>query len=121
MRSADITESSNTEPEVSLQRGLRSLKELAAVLSMAIEVLSTAQRNNVADGVDFYSEVQSFEIALIQRALRETNGNQAKAARLLGLKQTTLHGKIKQYDIYPSYLMYGGEQVAREDSLQSMQ
>jgi len=121
VRSADITESSNTEPEVSLQRGLRNLKELAAVLSMAVEVLSTVQRNNVADGVDFYSEVQSFEIALIQRALRETNGNQAKAARLLGLKQTTLHGKIKQYDIYPSFLMFGGDQVTQEESLQSMQ
>jgi transcriptional regulator with GAF, ATPase, and Fis domain len=96
------------------------LKDLAAVLSMAAEVLSTTQHNNPSDGLDFYSEVQNFEVALIQRALRQTNGNQAKAARLLGLKQTTLHGKIKHYDIYPSFLMYGRDEVG-EESLQSMQ
>ena len=121
MRSANITESSESDTDISLERGLRTLKDLTTVLSMAVEVLSTARRNNVSDGVDFYSEVQSFEVALIQRALRETNGNQAQAARLLGLKQTTLHGKIKQYDIYPSFLAYGGDHVGAEEALPGMQ
>jgi DNA-binding protein Fis len=113
-----MTESSD-EAEESMQRGLRTLKDLTAVLSMAVDVLSTAQRNNVADGIDFYNEVRNFEIALIHRALQETQGNQARAARLLGLKQTTLHGKIKQYAIFPSFLVYGGDPV-ENNSLQNM-
>jgi DNA-binding protein Fis len=32
-------------------------------------------------------------------ALAETAGNQAKAARLLGIKATTLNSKIKLFDI----------------------
>lgn len=55
---------------------------------------------------DFYEEVRRFEIALIKRALKQTNGNQAGAARLLGLNQPTLHGKIKQYGIRADVVTY---------------
>ena len=53
----------------------------------------------VEAGVDFYAEVQRFEIALIRRALSESEGNQARAAQLLGLRATTLNSKIKLYNI----------------------
>lgn len=54
------------------------------------------------DGADFYQEVTKFEIELIKRALAHTAGNQRAAARLLGMKVTTLHGKIKSYGINTS-------------------
>ena len=42
---------------------------------------------------------ERFETHLIKMALAETGGNQAKAARLLGIKATTLNSKIKLFKI----------------------
>ena len=52
-----------------------------------------------SEPIDFYQETKRFEIALIKRALRQTNGHQVLAARLLNLNPTTLHAKIKQYGL----------------------
>lgn len=54
---------------------------------------------DIVGGIDFYAEVQRFETHLIRMALAETAGNQAKAARLLGIKATTLNSKIKLFNI----------------------
>jgi len=54
---------------------------------------------DIVSGIDFYDEVQRFETHLIKMALTETGGNQAKAARLLGIKATTLNSKIKLFNI----------------------
>jgi len=51
------------------------------------------------NGVDFYDEVQKFETGLIRLALDQTRGHQARAARLLRIKPTTLNSKIKLYGI----------------------
>lgn len=85
---------------------LQMLKAMTVTLSKAIEVLERTEPSTLSAEVNFYEEVERFEISLIQRALRETGGNQARAARLLGLNQTTLHGKIKHYGIYPNVLVY---------------
>lgn len=52
---------------------------------------------NVQNGIDLYDETRRFEAALISCALRHTSGNQRKAARLLGIKATTLNAKLKLY------------------------
>ena len=49
--------------------------------------------------MSFYDEVRQFEIGLITRALQRANGKQKEAARLLGLKATTLNAKMKQYQM----------------------
>jgi len=54
---------------------------------------------DIVEGIDFYDEVQRFETHLIKMALAETKGNQAKAAKLLGIKPTTLNSKIKLFSI----------------------
>ena len=54
---------------------------------------------DIVGGIDFYAEVERFETHLIKMALAETAGNQAKAARLLGIKATTLNSKIKLFKI----------------------
>ena len=54
---------------------------------------------DILGGINFYDEVERFETHLIRMALAETGGNQAKAARLLGIKATTLNSKIKLFKI----------------------
>ena len=50
-------------------------------------------------GISFYDEVSRFEIELIRRALDITGGHQSRAAKLLGMNNTTLNSKIKVYNI----------------------
>jgi DNA-binding NtrC family response regulator len=49
------------------------------------------------DGIDFYREVELYEIELIKRALHRVNGSQRRAAELLGLNPSTLNAKIKHF------------------------
>lgn len=47
-------------------------------------------------------EVRRFEQGLIESALKLAGGHQTRAARLLGVKLTTLNSKIKKYRISTS-------------------
>jgi len=51
------------------------------------------------NGVDFKGLVNEFETQLIIKALQATGGNKKEAARLLGLKRTTLLEKIKKKEL----------------------
>ena len=74
---------------------------LAQALATEIETLkaelSKEQINN--EGIDFYDEVQRYEIELIRNALNQCGGNQTQAAKLLHLKSTTLNAKMKHYGL----------------------
>jgi transcriptional regulator with PAS, ATPase and Fis domain len=48
------------------------------------------------EGFDFNRAVESFEDQLIHEALRKSGGNKQAAARLLGLKRTTLVAKLRR-------------------------
>ena len=61
--------------------------------------VESASSLDIASGISFYDEVSRFEIELIRRALELTNGHQSKAAKLLGMNNTTLNSKIKVYNI----------------------
>ena len=63
------------------------------------EEATKLKRLDIQAGIDFYDEVQRFETHLIRMALAETGGNQARAAKLLGIKATTLNSKIKLFGI----------------------
>ena len=65
--------------------------------TQAREPASGAELPDAPAEMSFYDEVRRFEIGLITRALRRANGKQTAAARLLGLKTTTLNAKMKQY------------------------
>ena len=53
--------------------------------------------NRMASLKEFLANI---ERSLILVTLEKTNGDQRKAAEILGLKYTTLHEKIKRYHIY---------------------
>jgi len=48
------------------------------------------------EGMDLNAAVEEFENRMIDEALRRTNGNKQAAARLLGLKRTTLVAKLRR-------------------------
>jgi two-component system nitrogen regulation response regulator GlnG len=55
---------------------------------------------NVGSGKNLYPTLmRAVERPLIELALRETHGNQIKAARLLGLNRNTLRKKISEFHI----------------------
>ena len=80
------------------------LKNVALALTsegatQAREPASGAERPDAPAQMSFYDEVRRFEIGLITRALQRAHGKQKEAARLLGLKATTLNAKMKQYQM----------------------
>ncbi len=61
--------------------------------------METFPLSDISKGIDFYEEVERFEVALITRALAATGGQQRRAARLLGIKANTLNYKVKIYNL----------------------
>jgi len=78
---------------------LSSLKEVALEMLNAVEALKSTTRNRDNRQLNLQDEVRRFETDLIHAALVRTRGNQVRAARLLGVKHTTLNAKIKRYRI----------------------
>jgi DNA-binding protein Fis len=75
---------------------------------------------NVGSGKNLYPTLmRAVERPLIELALRETHGNQIKAARLLGLNRNTLRKKITEFQISLSQLKQssaGKRKKAESDS-----
>jgi DNA-binding NtrC family response regulator len=104
-RSLHALPSRKAKPAARLER----IKELAGHLldeaesldheNALAEVSATVENLETESGVDFFEEVKRFERQLIGRALELTGGNQARAARMLGLGTTTLNYKVKQYEL----------------------
>lgn len=88
--------------EETVEEKITSLRENAFALITEIRELGSLAFADVSQGIDLPKEVRRLEIRLIKRALEETNGSQVNAARLLGLKVTTLNAKIKRYGLDPN-------------------
>jgi DNA-binding NtrC family response regulator len=100
----------HTQNASELEHRVQQLTLLARALASEIETLQTelaAGRNREVqitfdnEGIDFYNEVERYEIELIKSALSRCGGNQTQAARLLRMKSTTLNAKMKHYGLNP--------------------
>jgi DNA-binding NtrC family response regulator len=96
----------NATSESEVDDRIEQLVTLAKTLATEIETLRaelSKDNNHSLDngGIDFYNEVQRYEIELITGALNQCGGNQSRAAKLLHLKSTTLHAKLKHYGLTP--------------------
>jgi transcriptional regulator with PAS, ATPase and Fis domain len=98
-RIADRANSGRVQRLVDLAFTMLKEAEFLARDKSFSEETSRIQSLNLAEGIDFYGEVERFELGLIKRALEQTAGNQARAAKLLRIKPTTLNSKIKLYNI----------------------
>ena len=86
--------------EIDLGRKLEGLREAAQTLLRQIDQLERSLSARVtAPRADLHTEVQRFESEIIRDALRKTGGHQRRAARLLGVKVSTLNAKIRRYGI----------------------
>jgi len=100
-----------TLAEATVEYRLKALESVARALLQELESLSTLQPAGNNQSVRLYDEVQRFETALIRNALGKTGGSQTRAARLLGIKLTTLNSKIKRYKIS----RFGGDPSSEND------
>ena len=85
--------------EASLDNRIETLREIALTLLEKLDSLQSPRPGRSDGSVKLSDEVQRFEIDLIRSALDRTGGNQVRAARLLGVKPTTLNAKLKRYKI----------------------
>ena len=107
----DAIAENSSDDGASLNGKLILLKEILSSMLDQMEALRNVRAVSIRRGINLYDEVRRFEIDIIECALEQTSGNQARAARLLGINQTTLNQKIKRYNIsvagygaYPSPL-----------------
>ena len=86
------------------QTQIEALKSISQLLVREISSLQVAQTDlkdelNEGKKISLAKELQRFEYDLIRCALIRTMGKQIEAAKLLGLKRSTLNEKIKRYGI----------------------
>jgi len=93
---SDPAEQTSVEPTVDAR--LNTLRETVLQLLDEVESLAISKPVDIKRGARFSDEVRQFEVSLIRTALGRT-GSQTRAAKLLGLKPTTLNAKIKRYGI----------------------
>ena len=77
---------------------IKLLKVLTLTLLRELEGVG-GETGGSPEKFDLQSEVQHFEAELIRSALIMTRGRQRRAAKLLGMKVTTLHSKIRRYGL----------------------
>lgn len=99
LSSSNGTQSLLRMREIALPDQIKSLREITLSLLTELESLGSLTAPPPETTLNLEDEVRRFEIALIRAALVKTKGNQAGAARLLGVKHTTLNAKIKRYQI----------------------
>jgi DNA-binding NtrC family response regulator len=100
----------NTHNASEFEHRVQQLTLLARALASEIETLQAEIANDRNrdkpvvidnDGIDFYHEIERYEIELIKSALSHCGGNQSRAAKLLQMKTTTLNAKMKHYGLNP--------------------
>ena len=82
---------------------IEALKALAKLLLHEVEMLgeispSSGSQTNETE-INLTEKIQRYEADLICGALFAVNGKQRKAAKMLGMKNSTLNAKIKRYEI----------------------
>lgn len=108
-RSVAGTRLEGSPGEIDLARKVESLREVALALLQQVEQLEASlSARGAGRTTDLHAEVQRFESEIICDALKKTGGHQRRAARMLGVKVSTLNAKIRRYGIRPEDLVDAG-------------
>jgi DNA-binding protein Fis len=76
------------------QSGLRPSAELERCLSEWVEDMTNRASTNL-----YKALIRGVERVLLEAVLRNTGGNQSKAARMLGINRNTLHKQLTEHAI----------------------
>ena len=71
----------------------------SATLMSELAIPQGIRQTDIENGINLDDAVRRFESNIIRQALLITGGNQARAARLLGIKPNTLNYKVKIYNL----------------------
>ena len=82
-----------------LHSRLDDLRTMVRSLLTELESLRLPVELEPEGGLNLDDELKRYEIGLIRAALDKADGSQTRAARMLGVKVTTLNTKIKRYQI----------------------
>ena len=98
-----VTENKTNDKKIkSIAQKLEAINRIASVVLNEIESIEPRKPGN-GEVMDFYEEIQHFEVELIKYALSQTQGNQRRAAKILNIKPTTLNSKLKKFNLSESY------------------
>jgi transcriptional regulator with GAF, ATPase, and Fis domain len=85
--------------EPTLHSRLDDLRAMVRSLLTELDSLGLPLELEPEGGLNLDDELKRYEIGLIRAALDKAGGSQTRAARMLGVKVTTLNTKIKRYQI----------------------
>ena len=85
--------------EPTLRSRLDDLRAMARSLLTELDSLGRLDAPEPDGKLNLDDELKRYEIGLIRAALDKSDGSQTRAARMLGVKVTTLNTKIKRYQI----------------------
>lgn len=109
-------ESVNDFNQESVANQLESLRSIVISVLREIDLLEKSiMLNSVGSQESGYclpKKLEHLEVATIKCALIKTNGRQKVAAKLLGIKHTTLNSKIKKHNINWRLPYTGDELIA---------
>ena len=97
--SVDPEAKQQAQPATVAEARVAALRVLASTLLSQVESLERQIASDQASEFSLQQEVHRFEAAIIRNVLAQTGGRQRRAARLLGVKVTTLNTKIKRLKI----------------------
>ena len=95
----DVIYGTEERPINNIHDRIPTLRRIAVKLQQEIESVAVGLNSK---GSSLTEKVSAFERSLICAALSKTAGNQARAAKVLGIKATTLNAKINRYQIVPA-------------------
>ncbi|HXG85681.1 MAG TPA: helix-turn-helix domain-containing protein [Pyrinomonadaceae bacterium] len=97
-----VTKSRSAVEIKSIAQKLEAINRIAGVVLKEVETF-TARNFSGSENINYYEEIERFEIELLLFALYRANGNQRRAARILNINPTTLNSKVRKFNlIFPS-------------------
>ena len=93
------SESRPQNPDQPPRQLCESMKVILLALLDRIDALENEMQEDQVDTLDLRDEVHQFEGSLIRAALASTKGRQRRAARVLGMKVSTLNAKIRRHQV----------------------
>lgn len=82
----------------SIAQKLEAVNRIAGIVLKEVETF-TAPNFFGSENINYYEEIERFEIELLLFALYRAKGNQRRAARILNINPTTLNSKVRKFNL----------------------